>query len=174
MFQRAVTMKHHWHTAWHGQDIVVYRDDTEVDRLRASDIRRVIFVQDGPGFSAGDLAFAVVEFDTEHVVLPADTGFAGLVNFERQAFWAAKDCIYWAEHRHAPLPPSCRRGFLHRTPQFVRLPQAELAPLIERWRIEGPQTWDQRRWQRIENERPFGPSSWPPREHAHSSARGDL
>ena len=56
-------MKHHWHTAWHGQDIVVYRDENEVDRLHAPDIRRVIFVQDGPGLSAGDLAFAVVEFD---------------------------------------------------------------------------------------------------------------
>lgn len=167
-------MKHHWHTAWHGQDIVVYRDETEVDRLRASEIRRVIFVQDGPGFSAGDLAFAVVEFDNEHVVLPAETGFAGLVNFERQAFWAAKDCIYWAEQRHAHLPASCRRGpwFLSRAPQFVRLPHAELAPLIEQWHLDGPQTWDQRRWQRIENERPFGASSWPSRERgSHPAAR---
>lgn len=168
-------MKHHWRTAWQGQDIVVYRDDTEVDRLHAADIRRVIFVQDGPGLSAGDLAFAVVEFDTEHVVLPADTGFAGLVNFERQAFWAAKDCIYWAALRDAHLPPSCRRGswfLLHRVPQYVRLAREELAPLVEQWHIEGPYTWDQRRWQRIENDRPFGPSSWPStRERGHASAR---
>lgn len=166
-------MKHHWHTAWQGQDIVISRDDEEIDRLHAPDIRRVIFVQDGPGLSASDLAFAVVEFDSEHVVLPADTGFAGMVNFERQAFWDAKECIYWAELRSATLPPSCRRGpwFLpHRTPQYVRLPHNELAPLIEQWRLEGPQTWDQRRWQRIENDRPFGPSSWPSRERT-SAAR---
>lgn len=162
-------MKHRWHTAWHGQDIVISRDDEEVDRLHAPDIRRVIFVQDGPGLSASDLAFAVVELDTEHVLLPADTGFAGMVNFERQAFWDAKDCIYWAELRTANLPASCKRGpwFLpHRAPQYMRLPHPELAALIDQWPLEGPQTWDQRRWQRIENERPFGPSSWPSRERS--------
>ena len=156
-------MKHIWHTSWQGQDIIISRDDEEVDRMHAPDIRRVIFVQNGPGLSAGDLAFAVVELDDAHLLLPADTGFAGLVNFERQAFWAAKECIYWAELRETQLPANCLRGpwFLpHRQPQFMRLPRTELGPLIEKWALEGPQTWDQRRWRRIENERPFGPPSW--------------
>jgi hypothetical protein len=31
-------MKSSWRTAWQGQDIVVYRNEAEVDRLHAPDI----------------------------------------------------------------------------------------------------------------------------------------
>jgi len=34
-------MKLTWRTAWQGQDIVVYRDEVEVDRLHATQIRKV-------------------------------------------------------------------------------------------------------------------------------------
>jgi hypothetical protein len=36
------------------------------------------------------------------------------------------------------------------------MPRAELASLIDHWPVEGPQTWDQRKWRRIERNRPFG------------------
>lgn len=34
-----------WSTAWSGADIVVRRNASEVDRLHAPDIRRIVFVQ---------------------------------------------------------------------------------------------------------------------------------
>ena len=37
-------MTHSWRTAWQVQDIIVYRDDVEVDRMPASSIDRVVFV----------------------------------------------------------------------------------------------------------------------------------
>jgi len=29
--------------------------------------------------------------------------------------------------------------------------------VIERWPLQGPQTWEQRKWRRIERSRPFAP-----------------
>ena len=34
-----------------------------------------------------------------------------------------------------------------------------LAPLVDGWSLEGPQTWEQRKWRRIENSRPFSNSA---------------
>lgn len=148
-----------WSTAWSGTDIVVRRNDIEVDRLHTPDIRRIVFVQAADARSVGDLSFALVELDNEFVLFPTETGFAGRVHFERQAFWATKACTYWANTLTARLPARwlCRRGFMlaRRRPRYGRIPRAELAPVVEHWLIEGPNSWDERRWQRIERSRPF-------------------
>ena len=151
-------MKHSWRTAWQGQDIVVYRDDAEVDRLDAAQIERVVLVHRGAGDTPGDLLLAVVELPQSTLFFPAETGFAGRVNFERHAFWAERACVYWVNEARAPLPLRLRRGggFLGLTgPTFARIPREEVASMLERWQPEGPQTWEQRKWRRIERSRPF-------------------
>jgi len=155
-------MKPTWRTAWQGQDIVVYREEDEIDRVNSQDIQRVVFVHRGSGDSPGDLLYALVELNEECLVFPDYTGFAGRVNFERQAFWAERGCVYWVGDGHAALPGRLRRGrWLLRAagPSFARLPRVELAPLIETWPLEGPQTWEQRKWRHIENSRPFAHSA---------------
>jgi hypothetical protein len=42
-----------------------------------------------------------------------------------------------------------------REPRYLRVPREQLAGLVDVWPIEGPQSWDERRWQRIERSRPF-------------------
>lgn len=148
-----------WSTAWSGSDILVLRNDIEVDRVHAPDIRRIVFVQPVDTESAGDLSFALVELEHEFIVFPPETGFAGRVNFERQSFWAGKACIYWADSLSARLPPHLlsRSGFalVRRAPRYGRVPIDDLAPLVEHWLLEGPHSWDERRWQRIQRSRPF-------------------
>lgn len=150
-------MKPSWRTAWQGQDIVVYRDDAEIDRLPAAQIERVVFVHRGAGDSPGDLEFAIVETADQTLVFPDHTGFAGRVNFERQAWWAERGCVYWVAEAQAPLPLRLKRGrwLFGGGPSFTRLPRAELSPWVERWAVTGPQTWEQRKWRRIEDSRPF-------------------
>ncbi len=153
-------MKDTWRTAWQGQDIAVFRNEAEIDRVHAVEIERVILVHRGVGDTPGDLLLAVVELPQEFLFFPADTGFAGRVNFERQAFWAERACVYWVTESRAPLPIRLRRGrgFLGLAgPVFARLPRAELTGVIERWPLQGPQTWEQRKWRRIERNRPFAP-----------------
>ena len=148
-----------WSTAWAGDDIVVLRNEVEIERVHAPDIRRVVFVHAvGHGDDAvGELSFALVECD-DFLVLPADTGFATRVNFEREAFWSRKACTYWSDELTAHLPAHClaRRGLsLTRQPCVRRLPHAELAPLVEHWLLDGPQTYEQRRWLALERAQPF-------------------
>ncbi|MES3012123.1 MAG: hypothetical protein V4750_00130 [Pseudomonadota bacterium] len=161
-----------WNTAWHGLDIAVLRNDVEIDRLHAPDVRRIVFAQPSHSTNAGALRFALVELDEEFMLLPAETGFAGRVHFERQAFWAAKTCIYWVDAAQARLPARClgRRGLslVRRSPCFGRLPRAELAPIVERWPLEGPHSWDERRWQHIERSRPFARLDTQPSSHSVS------
>jgi hypothetical protein len=149
-----------WSSAWQGREILIRHGDELVDRIDAEKIERVIFVHDGETLSAGALPFAVVVLPDACIVLPAVTGFAGRVHFERQSFWDARNCVYWADARHAALPPKCRargaRHLLRAEVRFLRLPRAELQPWLERWPLEGPQSWDQRRWSRIEGSREFG------------------
>ncbi len=168
-------MRETWRTMWQGHNIVIYREDEEVERLRADTIRRVIFVESGAGTSASDLAYAVVETDDECLVLPAETGFAGAVHFERQNFWAERQCVYWTDAQSAILPPNCRNGLwfrLSRSVRFTRMPRAELAPVLEQWSLEGPQTWDERRWERIQRGRPFaGTSPMPLQPRAQKPGR---
>ena len=144
-------MRNTWRTAWQGQDIVVYRDDDEVDRVNAQQVQRVVFVHRGAGDSPGDLLYAIVELDEECLIFPDFTGFAGRVNFERQAFWAEKGCVFWVSDTRASLPMRLRRGrwFLPSAgPAFARLPKIELTPLVEKWPMQGPQTGEQRNWRR--------------------------
>jgi hypothetical protein len=152
-------MSNTWRTAWHGQEIVVYRDETEVDRVHASQIQRVVFVYEGNGESPGDLLYAVVETPEDCLLFPAETGFAGRVNFERVDYWAGRGCVYWVHQSRAPLPMRLRRGRwwlrLSAGPAFARLPRGEVSALVDHWPIEGPQTWEQRKWRRIERGRPF-------------------
>ena len=44
-------------------------------------------------------------------------------------------------------------------PTFARVPAAGLDALVDRWQLEGPQTWEERKWRRIENGRPFSNSA---------------
>ncbi len=151
-------MKFQWRTAWQGQEIVIYREDEEVDRFDAGQVQRVLFVHRGNGDSPGDLVLAVVELPEDYLLLPADTGFAGRVNFERQAYWTERACVYWVNEAQAALPLRLRRGrwFLRfAAPTYLRLPRAELSALVDRWPVQGPQTWEQRKWRRIERNRPF-------------------
>ncbi len=148
-----------WRTAWQGQDIVVFRDDVEVDRVPAGEIQRIVFVYVGSGESPGDLLHAIVQTGHDAVLFRADTGFAGRVNFERVDYWAARGCVYWVHQAQAPLPPALRRARwwlrLSSQPAYRRLPWSEVATSIEQWPVEGPQTWEQRKWRRIERSRPF-------------------
>lgn len=151
-------MRASWRTAWQGQDIVVYRNEAEVDRVHAPAIERVVLLHRGSGDSPGDLVQAVVEVGDSCLIFPADTGFAGRVNFERQAYWAERGCVFWVNESRAPLPLKLRGGrwlLGLSQPVFRRLPRTELAPFVERWSVEGPQTWEQRKWRRIEESRPF-------------------
>jgi hypothetical protein len=153
-------MTHQLETAWQGADLVVLRDGHEIDRIPTSDIERVILVCRRGGDTPGDLAFAVIETHDEHVLLPAESGIAGRIHFERQAMWASRSCIYWTHEANSPLPRRLRPGLWllrRKQPGYARLPKSELAPMIGDWPLEGPQTWEQRKWQRIVKSRMLPP-----------------
>jgi hypothetical protein len=150
--------KPHWRTAWQGQDIVVYRDDVELDRIASTLIERVVFIHRGCGDSLGDLVRSVVELPDETLLFSDSTGFAGRVNFERQPFWAQRGCIHWVSEALAPLPLRLRHSRWWPGASayaYQRLPRADLSATIERWPLQGPQTWEQRKWRRIESNRPL-------------------
>jgi hypothetical protein len=142
-------------TRWEGLDLVVRRNDEVADRIAAGGIQRVILVCSG-GDTPADLEFALIETGADHVLLPADSGIASSVYFERQPYWTERSCIYWVTGKHAPLPRHLCSGIWllrsHR-PALIRLPAGELTPLIEQWPLEGPQTWEQRKWAQIASKR---------------------
>lgn len=147
--------------AWRGMDLFVLRNGTEVDRVHADEIRRVVLVNGGAGETPGDLSFALIETDSDYLLLPASSGIAGCVHFEHQAFWSQRDCIYWVNAQNIELPRKLRSGLWPlRRPQpadFMRLPRAELDTYIQKWPLEGPQTWEQRKWKRITRSRSLSP-----------------
>ena len=150
-----------WRTLWQHNDIVVYRDEVEVDRLRAESIRRVYFIYHGRGDTPGDIAQSVVELadDRGYAVFEPHTGFAGRVNFERHSFWNERRCVYWVAAPVAALPWRLRFAAWRSdsaTRAFRRVTGNELAASVERWQLEGPQTWEERKNRRIERSRPFG------------------
>jgi hypothetical protein len=148
-------------TRWEGNELVVLRNDQPIDRIAASDIRRVILVCQR-GDTPSDLAFALIEAGSDFVILPAESGIAGRVHFERQSFWAARPCVYWVDAARAPLPRALRPGLWllrKNVPGYLRLSAAELAPQIERWPLEGPQSWEQRKWARIAAGRSLQPAA---------------
>jgi hypothetical protein len=151
-------MKELWYTRWEGTSIVVYRNEVEVDRIEAASIERVLLRYRRAGDYPGDVVQAVVELADELVILGAETGFAGRVNFERQAFWAARHCVHWVSEARAPLPLNLRTsfGFWHLTPPaWARVPRSQLVPFLARWPIQGAQTWDERKQRRIVRAQPL-------------------
>jgi len=150
------------HTAWRGMDLVVTRRNQELDRIAADDIRRAIVVYRGAGDTPGDLVFALLEGPENFLLLPAHSGIGGRIHFERQAWWEGRRNVFWVPQSRAPLPRGARLGgglggwLFGRGPTGCqRVPLDRLAPLVEQWPLEGPQTWDQRKWQRIERSRPL-------------------
>ncbi|MEO8311832.1 MAG: hypothetical protein ABI520_11710 [Caldimonas sp.] len=157
-------MKTSWRTLWQQNDIVVYRNEVEVDRLPGERIERVYLVYGGRGDTPNDIAQTVVEFsgDEGYALFEPNTGFAGRVNFERQSFWQDRGCVYWVSTAAALLPWRLRfgawRGETHHR-AFRRLAREELTGFVERWQLEGPQTWEERKRRRIERSLPFGRAS---------------
>jgi hypothetical protein len=157
-------MKTSWRTLWQQNDIVVYRNEVEVDRLPAERIERVCFVYGGHGDTPNDIAQTVVELagGEGYALFEPNTGFAGRVNFERLPFWQERRCVYWVSTAVAPLPWRLRFGAWRAEASqrsFRRLAREELAGFVERWQFEGPQTWEERKRRRIEKSRPFGHAS---------------
>jgi len=154
-------MKTIWRTLWQQQSIVVYRDDIEIDRIAADRIERVYLVYRGAGDTPGDVDASVVELsgDGGYALFEARTGFAGRVNFERQAFWQSRGCVYWVPAASAALPWRLRLGGWRSeaaSRPFRRLERAELDGCVAGWTLEGPQVWEDRKKQKIERSRPFG------------------
>ncbi len=149
---------HTWRTVWQQQDIVILRDEIEVDRLPAERIGRVVFVCRGEGDSPGDIERTVVELadDDGYLVFEAETGFAGRVNFERQTFWAERRLVHWVGATDAVLPWRLRLRSFGAKEAFRRLPKGELDGVLDQWPLIGPQTWDERKQRRIDKHRPFG------------------
>ena len=144
-------MPHSLDTRWEGNDLLVLRNEQEIDRIATREIHRVILVCQG-GDAPSNLRFAVVETMTEHIILPAATGIAGRVHFERQGFWMQRPCVYWIDEARAPLPRRLLPGvwlLRKQVPGYVRLPHEELAAIVDAWPVEGPQSWEQRKWAHI-------------------------
>ncbi|MDQ6680529.1 MAG: hypothetical protein M3Y67_06140 [Pseudomonadota bacterium] len=151
-------MKVLWNTRWQGQDIAVFRNDVEVDRVDTRQIERVFLLHRGSGDTPGDVTQVLVEQVDDCLLFSAETGFASRVNFERQAFWAERNCVHWVSHNRAPLPLRLRTGnglFRLSPPAFARVPKAEVAALMARWPVQGPQTWEERKRCRIERAQAF-------------------
>jgi hypothetical protein len=149
----------HLNTRWEGPNLLVLEHDVEIDRIAATDIERVILVC-AHGDRPSDLVFAIVQTPSHHVVLPASSGIAGRVHFERQSYWMQRACVYWASASAAKLPPRLSPGvwLLRRhQPGYHRLPVGELQPLIEQWPLDGPHTWEQRKWASIAANRELAP-----------------
>jgi hypothetical protein len=160
-------MKTNWRTLWQQQAIVVYRDEVEVDRLAAERIGRVFLVYRGAGDCPGDIDMSIVELDgpgAGFALFEARTGFAGRVNFERQAFWQERACVYWVPAASAALPWRLRLGGWRSEAAaraYRRIERAELDGCVGGWHLEGPQTWEERKQCRLERSRPFGlASAW--------------
>jgi hypothetical protein len=155
-------------TRWEDTDLLVLRGDEPVERIAADDIERVILVCHG-GDTPSALDFALIDLGAEHVLLPAASGIAGRVYFERQAWWTQRACIYWVTGRHAPLPRHLRAGrsvislLRRRRPALLRLPASELQGLVAQWPLQGPQTWEQRKWAQIGVSRHLGALGLAPR-----------
>ncbi|MDH4061175.1 MAG: hypothetical protein OEU94_10225 [Aquincola sp.] len=147
-------------TRWEGEDLLVLDGDRVIDRLAAREIHRVILVCDRSD-SPSDLVLAIFETATDHLVFPPQSGIAGRVHFERQGFWMQRPCIYWTSASRARLPRQLMAGVWplrrHKT-GYLRLPIGELAATLERWPLEGPQTWEQRKWARIAANRVLPPA----------------
>lgn len=146
-------------TCWRGDEIVVTQGGQPIDRLRAGRIDRVMLVHAGDGESPSEVRVALFHTAGRAVLLGAESGIAGRVLFERQAYWTQRRCIYWVAERSvdwtsifgAPRWPFAR---LH-LPQHCTLTSTAVATLLDRAVPSGPHTWDQRKQLRIDRRRPF-------------------
>lgn len=148
-------------TRWDGDHLLILANEKEIDRIAAREIHRVILVCRG-GDSPSDLRFAVIETTSNHVLLPAASGIAGRVHFERQSFWMQRPCVYWVDESRAALPRRLLPGvwlLRRQQPGYVRLPHNELAAVIETWPLDGPQSWEQRKWAHIVRNRMLPPAA---------------
>ena len=151
-------MKPQLHTRWQAMELIVARDGHEIDRVGACDIERVIMVYRDRGDTPGDLAFAVLQTREHDLLLPAESGIAGRVHFERQLFWSERRCVYWAPLAKAALPRQAVHRSLDPAPvqAGVRaLATRRVAAADRAWPLEGPQSWDERKVARIARARPF-------------------
>ena len=153
-------MKTTWRTCWRANEIVVSRDGTEVDRLPGERIARVLLVYRGQGDTPGDIVQSIVELvgDEGFALLEPLTGFADRVNFERQAFWRERQCVYWVAAASAVLPWRLRFGLWRADAgerAFRRVARADLAAAVATWPVAGPQTWEDRKRLRIARSVPF-------------------
>ena len=95
-------MNHTWRTAWQGQDIVVFHDEAEVDRLNAGRIERIVFVYAGSGDSVGDLQYAVVETVAQLSESDGLLGREARLPSGTVLVWGEKDSIFpLVDARHA-------------------------------------------------------------------------
>ena len=145
-------------TSWQADEIVVTRGDEWIDHLRADEIGRVTLVHAAKGESPVDVRAAIFEMPDRAVLLGAASGIAGRVLFERQAFWAQRNCIYWVNERCVAWPEiqgETRWPFARHMPQHRPLTLAAAIALHEHAELTGPHTWDQRKQYRIERRRLF-------------------
>jgi hypothetical protein len=148
-------MKPVWRTCWQQRDIVVLCDDREIDRLPGDRIEAVYFLCRSAGETPNDIEQVAIRLDDGAWILAAaETGFAGRVNFERETFWAEKDCVRWIAGPRAGLPMRLRLG--HRAQPWRRLEADSLADAARAWDAVTPETWTMRKRRRIERSRPFG------------------
>ena len=147
-------MKPVWRTCWQQHDIVVLCDDREIDRVAGDRIEAVHFLCRGGGETPGDIEQAAIRLDDGVWILAAaETGFAGRVNFEREAFWAAKACVRWIVGARAALPMRLRLG--QRAQAWRRLEAGALDDVARAWATVPPQSWAERKQRKIERSRPF-------------------
>ena len=117
-------------TAWQADDITVHRGDELIDRLRADEIQRVALIHAGAGESPAEVLAALFEMPDRAVLLGAVSGIAGRVLFERQAYWAQRDCIFWVSERQlawSQIEGGSRWPFARHVPRHRELTVAELA-----------------------------------------------
>jgi hypothetical protein len=146
-------------TCWRADWIVVTQGGQLIDRLRAGRIDRVTLVHTGEGESPGEVRAALFQTAGRAVLLGAESGIAGRVLFEHQAYWSQRGCIYWVPERDVDWPAvfgSPRWPFARpRLPQHCTLTSTAVATLLDRAVPSGPHTWDQRKQRRIERRLPF-------------------
>ena len=148
-------MKPVWRTCWQQHDIVVLCDDREIDRIAGDRIDAVHFLCRGAGETPGDIEQAAIRLDDgSWIVAGAETGFAGRVNFEREAFWARKACVRWITGPRATLPMRLRLG--GRSQAWRRLEADALTDAASAWESARCESWAERKRRRIEESRPFG------------------
>jgi hypothetical protein len=145
-------------SSWQGDEIVITRGDELIDHLGADEIERVTLVHAATGDSPGEVRAAVFELPDRVVLLGAESGIAGRVLFERQAYWSQRNCIFWVSERCVAWPEihgESRWLFARSVPQHRQLTAAAARALFERADATGPHTWDQRKQVRIERRRLF-------------------